>query len=285
MKLVLWNVCSLANNLKLHFILQTLTDSKIDIACITESLLTEGHAHTASVLKSFGFNLTHTFRAKRKGGGVVFILKNNFTFKKIYTQLKFDSFEWHGLRLFTKQVYRMLCIYRKQEFPIAIFLTEVTELMSVLCNNTSDTVIVTGGFNVHFETGNKSSQDIRNMFLQFGLQQQSVNCATHIGGHTLDLIFTNPCELALSGTVSQELSMSKNPHIKFDHYPILFQFLIADLSRRPSQTVTKSCRHLKAINNDHFQTYLSEQLVNSQFSTSRSFFDKLEIYKQCLSDS
>ena len=271
--------------MKLHFILQTITDSNIDIACITESWLTEGYLHTASVLKSFGFNLSHTYRTKRKGGGVAFLLKNKFTFKKISTQLIFVSFEWHGLRLFTNRVYLMICIYRKQEIPLAVFITEATELMSKLCNTTSDTIVVTGDFNVHFESGNKSCQDIRNMFLQFGLQQQSVNDATHIGGHTLDLIFTNPCELALSGTVCQELSVSENPQIKFDHFPILFQLPIYDLPCEPSQIVTKSSRHLKAINNDEFQCYLGDQLVNSQFSTVRSFSEKLYVYNQCLSST
>ena len=128
--------------MKLHFILQTIKDSNIDIACITESWLTESHLHTAAVLKSFGFNLSHTFRSKRKGGGVAFLLKRQYTFKKIATQKKFDSFEWHGLRLFTNRVYCMLCIYRKQEIPMAVFITEVTELMSGLFNNTSDTIIV-----------------------------------------------------------------------------------------------------------------------------------------------
>ena len=150
---------------------------------------------------------------------------------------------------------------------MVVFITEVTELMSGLFNNTSDTIIVMGDFNVHFETGNKSCQDIQNMFLKFGLQQQSVNDATHIAGHTLDLIFTNPCELAFSGTVCQDLSVSKNPHIKFDHFPVLFQLPISELICEPPPTITKSCRHLKAIDNNEFQSYLGDQLVNSDIST------------------
>ena len=70
MNLFLWNVRSLGNNLKIHFILQTLKDCNIDIAFITESWLTEGFAHTAALLNSFKYELSHTFRPNRTGGGV-----------------------------------------------------------------------------------------------------------------------------------------------------------------------------------------------------------------------
>ena len=74
---------SLCNNLKIHFILQLLDDCSIDIACITESWLTEGFAHTAAVLKSFNYELSHTYRPKRAGGGVAILIKKPLTFKKV----------------------------------------------------------------------------------------------------------------------------------------------------------------------------------------------------------
>ena len=50
---MLWNVRSLVNNLKFHFITQTLADNDIHIACITESWLSpdQGHSHTISEIK------------------------------------------------------------------------------------------------------------------------------------------------------------------------------------------------------------------------------------------
>ena len=127
---MLWNVWSLGNNLKVHFIIQTIADSKVDIACITESWLTEGFAHTQSILDSFGYSLSHTFRPNRAGGGVAMLIKkamlseNNFNFKEVKTFFHLETFEWHGIRLSGSTVYLILTIYRKQEFSMSVFLPE-----------------------------------------------------------------------------------------------------------------------------------------------------------------
>ena len=83
MRLLLWNVRSLTNNLKVHFILHTLHDNKIDVACITETWLSPelGHNHTnISIIKSRGYNITFDSRSDRNGGGVAFLLKSNIKF-------------------------------------------------------------------------------------------------------------------------------------------------------------------------------------------------------------
>ena len=73
MKVMLLNVRSLANNLKLHFILQTIEDNNIDITCVTESWLNEGHDHTLAILNMFGYDLSHTIRSNKRGGAVVLV--------------------------------------------------------------------------------------------------------------------------------------------------------------------------------------------------------------------
>ena len=246
--------------------------------------MNEGHDHTVAVLDSFGYYISHTFRAKRKGGGVAFLLKKCIIYKTITTQLVYSSLEWHGVRYFTKYTYLMLCIYRKQEISMTIFLEELLDLVSNLCNNTCDTVIISGDFNVHFETGNKSSTDLQNLLLQFGLQQQSVNEPTNIFGHTLDLVFTNPCELSINTSVEKELSISKNPLIKFDHFPVLFQLPSAEQQPEPC-FVKKLWRNYKNIDHDEFRCYLESRLRNDELSPVQSFTDKLELYNYCLSES
>ena len=52
-----------------------MVDENIQIACITESWLNEGHDHTVAKLKSFGFNISHSFRTHRNGGAVAILLQ------------------------------------------------------------------------------------------------------------------------------------------------------------------------------------------------------------------
>ena len=84
---------SLCNNLKIHFILQTLQDCDVKMECITQSWLTEGHNHTAAILNSFGYDLSHYFRPNRPGGGVAILIKKPLSFKKVALHLEIDSFE------------------------------------------------------------------------------------------------------------------------------------------------------------------------------------------------
>ena len=118
---MLWNVRSLVNNLKFHFITQTLADNDIHIACITESWLSpdQGHSHTISEIKKLGWNISFTARKSKAGGGVVLLLKNFLKFKPLNDSFHFESLEWNGIRVFGLRVtYCILCIYRKQEIFI-----------------------------------------------------------------------------------------------------------------------------------------------------------------------
>ena len=46
---------------------------------------------------------------------------------------------------------------------------------------------------------------------------------THVDGHTLDLVFTNPYKLSINVKVNSDLSVSNSSSIKFDHFPVLFE--------------------------------------------------------------
>ena len=264
-----------------------MSDRDIDLACITESWLTEGHAHTAYILDSFGFALSHSFRKNRAGGGVAVILKKTLHFKEVPTQFDLETFEWHGIRLIGEPTYIVITIYRKQEFSFTLFLKEFYDLMSCLCNNTHDNILVLGDFNVHFETLNKSSKDLRDILLQFGLQQ-SVQDPTHNCGHTLDLIFFNPYELSTIVDVVPELAISNNSNIKFDHFPVFFSIPMhcSDQNQGVNKKQLKKWRNTSQINQVDFVSAVQEQLTISddQFSSEQCFENKLSVYNNNLSD-
>ena len=135
---MLWNVRSLTSNLKLHFILQTLVDKEIGIACITESWLSpeQGHNHTLAVIKSFGFKISFTSRSNRRGGGISVLMKNNINCSTVTHSSDYVSFEWHDVRIHGQTNYCVLCIYRKQEYSMLIFLEEFSRYLLLICLNT-----------------------------------------------------------------------------------------------------------------------------------------------------
>jgi len=268
--------------LKLHFIIQTLLDSDIHIACITESWLNDGHDHTIAVLNSFGFSISHSFRATRKGGGVAILLRKEMKFKKIVNDAVFDSFEWHGIKYLTRNPICILCIYRKQEFPMALFLQELNNLMTSVCGNSSDQILLTGDFNVHFETNDRSSQDLKNLAHNFGLQQ-NVSEPTHTAGHMLDLIFSNPCDSDIKVDVRTDLSETTNSLIKFDHFPILVQWYLPHslIHNQVSQNQLYIRRNISGINLDQFSSYVHQQL-DDNIPAHDNFKDKLAAFNTCL---
>ena len=284
---MLWNVWSLCGNLKFQFILQTMIDANIHIACITESWLTDGHDHIVANIESLGYKISHFFRTGKKGGGVAILTHKSLTVKCIKFDLCYESFEWHGIRYFGDRVYCILCIYRKQEVSTAIFFNEFTEFITLVCNSFSDPIIITGDFNFHYETNDKPSRDLKDLALNYGLQQLVQGATQKFGGHTLDLVFSNPCDISVKTEVHADLIQTNNPFIKFDHFPVLFQVQNTAVgSAHQSVTETQYVkRNIKQINFDEFKNHLHEQFnpVNTSNSIS-NFAERVDLYNTRLSN-
>ena len=149
------------------------------------------------------------------------LIRSHLHFIPIKHNAKYSSLEWHGIRIFGKSTsYSLLCVYRKQEISMNVFLEEMSHLLLSYCPKTTDEVVVLGDFNVHFGE-DANSVHLSNLLHQWGLFQM-VNEPTCISGYTLDLIFSNLYSLPLVTEVSKELIESTNPQIKFDHFPIFF---------------------------------------------------------------
>ena len=263
-------------------------DADIHIACITESWLTEGHDHIVANIEKLGYKISHYFRAAKRGGGVGILFLKSLKVKSIDFNLDYDSFEWHGIRYYGDRVYCILCIYRKQEISASTFFDEFNEFMTVVSNSFSDPIIVTGDFNFHFDTNDKSSRDLRDLALNYGLQQLVQGPTQKFGGHTLDLIFTNPCDVSVDAEVQPDLILSNNPYIKFDHFPVLFQ--IKNVSLPPvHQDISKMQivkRNIKQIDTVEFNNHVQQQLnALIDLNSNQCFSAKVESYNNCLSNA
>ena len=274
--------------MKVHFVLQSLQDNDIDVACITESWLSreQGHNHTIATIESLGYNISFTSRSKQRGGGVAFLLKSKLQFVEIKPQGRYTSFEWHGIQICgSNSKYRLLCIYRKQKISMIVFLEEFEHFLSLFCTNTTDEVIILGDFNVHFNSPDKYCCDMVDLLERYGLSQ-SVTDPTRISGYTLDLVFSNPYSLPLQCQVSEEMAKTTAPQIKFDHFPVTFK--IADEfhnNTSSKKTFVKSFRKINQIDLNSFNELLEEKLTNSLEESSDTFQNCLETYNQCLSST
>ena len=266
--------------------MQTLSDGDIDIACITESWITEGHDHTVFLLNSYGFNISHTYRKTRRGGGVAILVRNTIKFKSIPRNGEYASFEWHGIKYLAKRAVSIICVYRKQEVSMGVFLEELNELLTAICCNCSDQIILTGDFNVHFEKRDKSSIDLDNVTSNFGLQQNVEN-PTHIAGHMLDLIFSNPYDTDITVDVKKELALTTNSSIKFDHFPILFQIAVSKSthSTEPSTSKQFTWRNISQVDLADFSNCIQQELPFAINEAEENFQAKVIAYNSHLSTS
>ena len=69
----LWNVWSVCN--KTDEVMQTLIDSDINLAFITETWLSDDTGNITSIIRSYGYQIFHTDRSSR-GGGIAVIYRN-----------------------------------------------------------------------------------------------------------------------------------------------------------------------------------------------------------------
>ena len=115
---------------------------------------------------------------------------------------------------------------------------------------------------------------------------QQVDEATHIHGHTLDLVFTNPMEISPHTCVDDERIVTQNQFVKFDHFPVFFQFS-SSVNRSIHCSTTKQIiwRNTKNIDFDNLQNTLLNKLDVSFHTTTDSFAEKLSVYNSCLKDT
>ena len=80
--------------------LQVFEDNQIQIACITETWFDEDKGTFTSTIKSEGYEIIHSPRSEKRGGGTAIIYKNNLKVKKgAASSSKYQSFEFSYIYL------------------------------------------------------------------------------------------------------------------------------------------------------------------------------------------
>ena len=255
---LLWNVRSINN--KTDYVMQYLIDSDIDIACITETWLTDTENHTTFRLKSYGYQIVHKHRLNGKGGGVGFIYKPNLTLRVIKHDKNYESFEYYCVTVSSSTIARKLavaCVYRKQEVKFDVFYSEFSAFCETVVEISPCEFIVLGDFNVHFEMTGSMSFNLESLMSSMGFTQH-VQTPSHKSGHMLDLIFTNEIEIPVLN-IEVNITVTESNQFKFDHYPISFSLSYnLPVSKKSCKTV--SIRNVKSLDFSSFNYHLVNAL-------------------------
>lgn len=271
----MWNAQSLNN--KVDIVTELLHDNQIDVACITETWLSDEGNVTTFALKEAGYEIEHAYRSKR-GGGAAILWKKNQNVKCHFKRKMYDTFQYTNILLNGTVKVNLICLYRLQETSVPQFMEDLDELLSNQVS-ISDTIILVGDFNFHFENLElKYVKDLEDLTSSYGLSQFVVG-PSHELGHTLDLVFANKYEFDLP--VIRPLNL----HIS-DHFPIFFS--LPRYNRSQKTTVDKfQCRNIKSIDRIEFSRNFCNS-INTRLqgidTESLTFNEHYDIFTECASE-
>ena len=238
-----------------------LQDESIDIACVSETWLTDNTNCTTALIKSYGFNIIHNFRADGRGGGTAIVCKVNLISNvcNVNCDVPITSFGFTttSFKLATDIKLCLVCVYRTG--PVSkLFFEEFNHFMQaiVLMN---DYVIVVGDFNIHMETTCSSANQLREVMESYGFCQ-IVDRPTHQLGGTIDLIFDNSNLLDCNTLhVHTDVNLS-------DHFPVTCSTKVINVDHKEARTI--KFRALKSLDHENFTSDLVDAVDSYTSSTS-----------------
>ena len=161
-------------------------DHNIDLLALSETWLRpDSLPSTINSLLPDGYTFMHVPRPEGRGGGVAFIYRSVFEFRKIDLNT-IAGCEIIGAKLIMGS---SSCIfvnfYRPPSSSAASFCDNLLSFLEHLGTCPSD-IFLTGDFNFHVDTPDSTTRQFLDILDSFDLLQY-INFPTHRGGHTLDL--------------------------------------------------------------------------------------------------
>ena len=234
-----WNVWSMLSEEKCSNVLQVLMDNDIQVACISETWFDSKNGTFTNSIKTLGFELIHGYREDQRGGGTAILYKNTLKVKPgEASSTKYTSFEFSYLTLNNSASKILLgCIYRKKEQPCSLFVDELETFIDEIFQK-GDTIIIVGDFNVWVDVQeDKEAIMLLNLMNGYGLTQL-IHESTHRGGHTLDHVYVNQCQVSINcEVISDSLGVS-------DHYPIIFKVPITEQAQLQQTITYRNCKNI-----------------------------------------
>ena len=257
-----------------------LTSNDIDLATITETWFASERDSVTAVIKDYGYEMLHTYRVDRRGGGVAIVHKN-LNIKPVNKKLYVNTFEYCCCKIeFSNHPdIKVICVYRPGP-PHSGVREFCDELEAVIDKHygANEICIISGDFNIHYELNCTSTNYLWASTVSHGLKQLVPCVPTHVDGHTLDLLFANTNQLSINVC---DLDIPFTPP---DHYPIRFDIANPNSLQCSSINTHRiiKYRKLNDINIDAFKTDLISRLenfandnTNNNFESEYNNFDNI----------
>ena len=225
--LALFNIRSLLN--KPSSINDIICEEKLDIIFLTETWLGNDGAFALGVACPPNYHFIQSVREGKRGGGLAYIFSDIFKFKCLSFG-SFSSFEYQANLFESQSSVLMITIYRPPKCSKALFLTEISELLSI-CSTDYERTLIAGDTNLHVDT----VTDLTAMsFLQLLHSLdfvQHVTGPTHNQGHTLDLVISKGLNISMDRIIAK-------PDLS-DHYLLCFNMTVSDLEKNNREYTIK----------------------------------------------
>lgn len=266
---MLLNPWSLVN--KIDRVMMEISDQGVDFAGICETWMKGASNPTTAVIKSYGYDLIHTTREGKKGGGTALIFKRGYSASAFRPLTRYTTFEYTAACIKTTNgtSIMFLIVYRPGAMS-SNFNDEIEKLLSHVLAK-CDVLVLAGDLNIHFDqSGNKLYKQALETLSSFGLQQK-VFTPTHIAGGALDQIFTYSQHNQLTCDVSVD---NTNSIVGSDHFPV---HCTLSLTFERKYFKQLSYRKLRGIDTNAFEIDLSAIVSNCINITS--FPNALQLLK------
>ena len=238
----------------------------LEFLAVTETWLSSDHGDDDLLnVCPAGYNAVHTPRVGKRGGGVALIYRSSLRVETASTGFSASSFEHMAVRLHCNSTcIHLVIIYRpppqSSRCSDGQFLTDFADFLQLLMISPGKMLMV-GDFNIHIDNpGNPTANKFQSLLNSFGLCQH-VYGATHLDGHTLDLVITRDSENVITSCKVSELIC--------DHFAVKSNVKV-HRPVRPTKKITY--RELNRIDPDRF---LSDMLSLPLFASPSPIIDGL----------
>ena len=256
---------------KLSNLLLLLEDQNIHVACISETWFDSTTGKFSALIKERGFDIVHSPRKEKRGGGTAIIFKKNLKVKpREASSSRYQSFEFSSINLScNSSKILLICLYRKQEVSCKTFCNELEEFMERIFDNNEELLVV-GDFNVWAEVENdRDVKRLSSVMSAYGLTQ-IIEEPTHRSGHTLDHVYINEHSMTLEHLVHNETF-----GISTDHFPCTLR-IPSSCQEDLKETISR--RSLKNIDMDLFKTKIN-RIVEDVIATGDDFEDSYNDFR------
>ena len=213
-----------------------------DLLAITETWLgSEIDKSVISDITPQGYGIHHVSRHGKKGGGVALVYNSNLEVKSIRNEDKWSNFELLECSVTHRNVeFTIVVLYRPSPSKNNNFFEEFSSFVPKAADSPHE-LIITGDFNFHLDDPNDSnSRTFLEILDEHSLSQHVVG-ATHVRGHTLDVVIARESSQLLHDRpfIFDPILCNDKGDLVRDHMAIRSNVRILKL---PRQRKTVTCR-------------------------------------------